>query len=183
MSSTFGAVVLLSTASPPWFSFSQPPGYKYIIIRKIVSISFMNTHSRQYSRRRLHHSYTAARTIRGGPKHQTPRPKLLLGPPLVATIQSRSICPCFPHTNQAVLNSDSESVLVKGLRRFASLIRREHGLLPPTPATSSGRCRLNPNGANAHQEAAAHPHGKKAGGLVGQAGGTDEMEVLSLIHI
>ena len=76
-----------------------------------------------------------------------------------------------------MLNSDSESVLVKGLRRFASLIRREHGLLPPTPATSSGRCRLNPNGANAHQEAAAHPHGKKAGGLVGQAGGTDEMEV------
>lgn len=28
-----------------------------------------------------------------------------------------------------VLNSDSESVLVKGLRRFASQIRRDHGLL------------------------------------------------------
>lgn len=46
---------------------------------------------------------------------------------------------------QVVLNSDSESVLVKGLRRFACQIRRDHGLLhheevdtrPPPPSLSS----------------------------------------------
>lgn len=36
-----------------------------------------------------------------------------------------------------MLNSDSESVLLKGLRQFALQIRREHGLiLPPRPASA-----------------------------------------------
>ena len=90
-----------------------------------------------------------------------------------------SICPSHQPTPQAVLNSDSESVLIKGLRRFASHIRREHGILPATPATTNrGRRRLDPNGVNDREDAAAGVSGKTTrGDPIGQAGETEEMEV------
>ena len=77
---------------------------------------------------------------------------------------------------QAVLNNDSESVLVKGLRRFATHIRREHGLLRPTSSTSSRRRRLNPNSPNIDRQGATDPNGTKASDPVGRVGATDELE-------
>lgn len=62
------------------------------------------------------------------------------------------------HT-QAVLNSDSEIVLLKGLSHFASQIRQEHGLLPPLPraetagpAASAGAIEIDGGGDGGEQE-------------------------------
>lgn len=68
-------------------------------------------------------------------------------------------------TRQVVLNSDSESVLLKGLHRFASQIRREHGLLLTPLPTSSPETGVEGHPKNGkyqqHAGSLRHPTGSR----------------------